>query len=121
MSGMTRKEMLPYLYAKWYGYIFSLFYILYGGVSIVLGMLDRNYEGLELPFFSLLFGIILAIITHGFAEKKRWGWKGLIAINCGVLIFAAFGLKHPETYVLILFSALALIALFARQTKKCLR
>ena len=120
MSRTNNKEMLPFLYIKWYGYIFSLFYILYGGVSIVLGMLDRNYEEFEWKFFWLLLGIVLALITHAFAEKKRWGWIGLIAINCGVLVFAAFTLQHQETYVLIIFSGLSLAALFARQTKKCL-
>lgn len=112
---------LTFRIAKWYGFGLAICYILYGGVSIVLGMLDRNYHGMEVPFLFLMLGILLIIVAYGFAECRKWGWMGLVGLASLVIIWSLFKLGYVESYVLIVLSGAALYSLLSPQTKDCLR
>ena len=57
--------------AKWYGFIFAILYLLYGGVSIILGVLDRNYDNMAQPFIFLLAGVVFISFAFAFAEFLR--------------------------------------------------
>ena len=62
MEAQAVRPPLTFVVAKWYGYIFAIFYLAYGGVKIVLGVLDRNYDDMAQPFIFLLMGIVLILI-----------------------------------------------------------
>ncbi len=47
-----------FVLVKWYGYVFSLFFLLYGGVNIILGVLDRDYTQTPKSLVFLIIGII---------------------------------------------------------------
>ncbi len=104
---------------KWYSYIFALFYILYGGVSIVLGFLDRKYDQLQMPFIFLLLGIVLVIIAAGFSKKEQWGYKGVLGINIMIAAGCLFSLGQIESYVLLILSLATIGALMIPNSKSC--
>ena len=116
---MARATTKPwtFLLAKWYGYVFSLMFILYGGVNVVLGVLDRNYDSIFQSFLFLLVGVLLINICFAYRDRKSWGWYGLVATNVLVVLLALFGLGQVLNIVLMLISLLTLAALFAPQTK----
>ena len=118
-----KEETMPIAFriAKWYGFTFAICYILYGGVSIVLGVLDRAYAGLEVPFLFLMLGVLLIVVAYGFAECRKWGWTGLVALSGLVILGSLFKLGHIESYALILLSGGAMYALMTPKTKACLR
>ena len=116
----ARTEHVPITFriAKWYGFIFAIFYLLYGGVSIILGVLDRNYDNMSQPFIFLLAGVVFISFAFAFVEGKKWGWFGLVTLNCLTVLGSLFSLGHVESYVLIALSFGALAALFAPATRK---
>ena len=117
---MTEKKddrPLTYKIAAWYGYIFSGIFLLYGGVKIILSILDRNYQEIMQPIMFVILGVILISFVFAYREMKTWGWYGLIIINGLVVIQAAIGYHHYENLVLLVLSAVALYALFAPETK----
>jgi hypothetical protein len=118
MDAEAAKPPLTFTIAKWYGYIFSIFYLAYGGVKIVLGVLDRNYDDMAQPFIFLLMGIVLIAIALAFSDERRWGWYGLVGLNILVVLGSLFSLSHPESYGLIVLSLGALGVLFAPATKQ---
>jgi hypothetical protein len=112
------KYPLSFQIVKWYAYIFAAFYLLYGGVKIVLGVLDRNYQDFAQPFIFLLFGIVLVSLAVAFADNRRWGWYGLVAMNVLVVLGSLFSLSHPESWALIILALGALVALLSPKTKQ---
>ncbi|MBK7141325.1 MAG: hypothetical protein IPH75_04505 [bacterium] len=101
----------------WWGYIFAAMYLLYGGVSIVLAILDRQYVDMGKPIILLVLGLLLIMVAMAFRDGKAWGWYGLVAINGGVIILALLGLTHVESIVLLVLAVAALAALFTPATK----
>ena len=120
MTDEKTNRPLTFKIAYWYGLIFSGIFILYGGVQIILGILDRNYSEMMVSILSLLVGIILISFAFAYKELKKWGWYGLIAINALVIILALFDYTHYENIVLMIFSMIALFALFSSSTKQYL-
>ena len=57
--------------AKWLGYIFAAMYILYGGVQIILGVLDRSYSGFAQWSIFLLLGVVLLVVGSLLAPTTR--------------------------------------------------
>jgi len=114
-------EQLPVTFriAKWYGFVFAICYLLYGGVSIILGVLDRNYDNMAQPFIFLLAGVVFISFAFAFVEGKKWGWYGLVGLNCLVVLGSLFSLGYVESYVLIALSFGCLAALFAPATRNC--
>lgn len=106
-----------FLATKWYGYVFAAFFVLYGGVKIILGFLDRDYSDASSSVLFLIIGVILAGIAIGFRDGKRWGWYGLVAVNGLVVLLAVIGYSQALNFVYLVLSLAALGMLFMRQTK----
>lgn len=104
--------------AKWYGYLFSATFILYGGVTILLGFLDRNYSDFAVALIFLMIGIIFLSFCFAFKSTYRWGWYALVAMNTVVLLLSIVALgRHPLNIALLVLSLGALAALLAPSTR----
>lgn len=119
---MATKDDRPITFkvANWWGVAFALVFLLYGGVKIVLGFLDRNYDNIEQNLLFVLIGVILIAFVMAYKGLKIWGWYGLIVINGVVVILSALNIEYAESIVLIVLSAGALAALLAPSTKQYL-
>ena len=118
------KEKLPqrpltFVIAKWYGYIFVLFFVLYGGVKIVLGIMDHNYEGFPQSLIFLLAGILLSTIVFAFRDGKAWGWYGMIAMHGLAMLGSLVQAGDASYLVLAILSAGVLALLLAPPTREC--
>ena len=100
MSENREDRPLTYRVAGWYGFIISGIFLLYGGVKIVLSILDRNYSDLSQPILFLVLGLILISFAIAYNELKRWGWYGLIVINSLIVLSAAVGYDRYENIIL---------------------
>ncbi len=109
---------MTFTVAKWYGYIFSIMFILYGGVKILLGFLDRNYEGVSTPFVFLLAGIVMITLCFAYRDNRPWGWYGLVVLNGLVVVLALFGLREAMNIVFLVLSLGALGALLSPSTTR---
>lgn len=110
----------PYSFASVYAFIFALFFLVYGGVKVILSFMDHNYESLRDPILFTIVGAILMAFAIAFRELKNWGRYGLVAVNGLVILFAAFGITQPENIALILLSGISLYGLFAPATNAIL-
>ena len=106
----------PFVAVKWYGYILAAIYLIYGGIKIVLAVLDRNYADMVTPVLFGGLGLILLVVVYAYRDRKLFGWYGLVAINGLVIILSIFSIKQYGLILLIL-SAAALAALLAPITK----
>ncbi|MBD3256805.1 hypothetical protein GF377_00130 [candidate division GN15 bacterium] len=97
---------------KWHGYIFSLTYLLYGGVSLILGFLDRQYDDSAQFFIFMLVGIILMTVSFAFKDHRAWGWYGLVGMNGLIVLIGLIGLTNPYNIVMLVLSLGMLGALF---------
>lgn len=111
------KRPVTFLVAKWYGYAFAAMFVLYGGVKIILGVLDRDYTDFSQSFMFLVVGGILVAICMAFRELKSWGWYGLVVLNSLVVLAVLFNLGNALNIVFLLLSVGTLAALFAPTTK----
>jgi hypothetical protein len=118
-SGRERPP-LTFLAAKWYGYILSLIFLLYGGVSIVLGMLDRDYSNTGQLLIFLGIGIVLVTLVVGFRDGRRWGWYGQIGVHALIMILVLFNPSNPYNWLLFVLSAATIGLLFAPHTRAAL-
>ena len=105
--------------AKWLGYCFSAMFILVGGVQIILGVLDRNYQDFPQWFIFLLFGIGLLIIAFAYRDKKKWGWTALLVLFSLATLASAIQLRNftLEGLVLLILCVATLSALVAPATR----
>ena len=108
---------LTFLVTKWYGYIFSSFFLLYGGVNIVLGFLDRDYTDTPKSLVFLIVGIILITTCVAFRDRKVWGWYGLVGVNGLVVIWSLIGYSEGLNLLYLVLSRICLLLLFAPRTK----
>jgi len=115
-SGSTRPP-LTFLLAKWYGYILSMIFLLYGGVSIILGVLDRDYSHTGQLLVFLGIGIVLVTVAIGFRDRKPWGWRGQIVVHGLIVIWALLHPSNPYNWILIVLSAGTIGLLFAPTTR----
>jgi peptidoglycan/LPS O-acetylase OafA/YrhL len=106
-----------YLLAKWYGYVLALIFLLYGGVSVILGILDRDYTNTNKFLLFFLIGVVLITIAVGFRDRKVWGWYGLLGLHGMVIILALFHPLNPYNWILIILSATSLALLLVGTTK----
>lgn len=106
--------------ASIYAFVFAGFFLLYGGVNVVLSFLDHNYTDLAKPIIIVVFGLILLVPAFAFREMKRWGFWGLVIVNGLVVVWAAIGWAQYENLVVLVFSGIALYALFAPATTEFL-
>jgi len=103
--------------AGWWGFIFSSIFLIYGGVQIVLGILDNNYKDISQSVIFALLGVILIAFCFAYVELKRWGWYGLIVINGLIVLLAAWNYDIVESIPLLVLAAGALVALLAPATR----
>ena len=109
---------LTYMLAKWYAYVFSVVFLMYGSVKVILGVLDRNYHDLGQPIIFGLIGVVLISVAFAYKELKTWGWYGLVVINSLVILLAIFSYSRYENIILIILSGIALYSLLSPQTKQ---
>ena len=106
--------------AKWYGYVLALVFLLYGGVSIILGILDRDYSNTGQLLIFLIIGIVLVTLVIGFRDRRMWGWYGQIATHGLVIIVALLHPTNPYNWLLFVLSGATLGLLFAPPTREVL-
>ena len=114
----THNEHINYKIALWYGYIISGIFLLYGGVQIVLSILDRNYGKMGEMILFAIIGLILLMTVLAFGEHKKFGWYGMIAMNSLIIILSLFGNWQYDQIILLLLSAISMFMLFSSNTKK---
>ncbi len=116
---MTSSNDRPvtYVIAQWYGYIFAAMFILYGAVSLILAVLDRNYVDIMTPLVLLMAGILLVVAALGYRDLRHWGWFALVAVHGVVILRALFSLSQIDYVILAVLSLLTLICLFAPPTR----
>ncbi len=121
---MTTNEQnlsMTFLLSKWWGYIFSIFYLLYGGVSIVLSLMDSNVkadpETMMQSFAFLAIGAILISVVFAFRDLKSWGWFGLIGINIISILSLSTRLNDLASLILAIVCLVAVVLLFLPSTK----
>ena len=117
MGNKKDERPVTYRLAMWYGFLFATLFMLYGGVKIILGFLDRNYAEMATPVTMLALGLVLLAPAIAFREMKTWGYYGLLVINFMVVILAAVGYQHYENLVALVLSLGAVAALLAPATK----
>ncbi len=117
MGNKKDERPVTYRLAMWYGFLFATLFMLYGGVKIILGFLDRNYAEMATPVTMLALGLVLLAPAIAFREMKTWGYYGLLVINFMVVILAAVGYQHYENLVALILSLGAVAALLAPATK----
>lgn len=120
MQNKKDNRPLTFKLAKWYAFIFSAVFLIYGGVKVILAVLDRNYADVGQPIAFTLVGVVLISFAFAYRELKAWGWYGLVVINSLVILFAIFGYSHLENIVLMILSGIVLYSLFSPQTKEYL-
>ena len=109
---------ITYLIGKWYGYVFAAMYILYGGVKIILGVLDRNYEDFGSALIFLALGIIIVAVATGYRETKKWGWTGMVAVVGLVILWSLFDIGNELNWIILALSLVSLGALLAGSTRE---
>ncbi|MDF1544053.1 MAG: hypothetical protein P1R58_02990 [bacterium] len=117
MANTIREAPLTYRLASWYGIGLAGCYLLYGGVKIILGILDRNYSDLGNPIFFAIVGVILSGIVFGFIDARKWGWYGLIGVNGLIVISALIGYSEYLNLILLVLSGAAIYFLTAEPTR----
>lgn len=117
MSSNESSLPLAYKVTKWYGYALAAMYLLYGGVKLILAVLDRNYADIMNPMVSLLVGVVLTIIVLGYRDLKSWGWYGLVIVNGLVALLSLFKLSQIDSLVLLVLSIVALLCLFTTSAR----
>ena len=110
----------PFIFGavKWYAYIFASMYVLYGGIKIALAVLDRSYTGMMPLFFFGALGIAQFLFAFAFRDRRKFGWYGLVIINALVVALSLISLRQQFSVVWLIFSALAVVALFTPSIKE---
>jgi hypothetical protein len=113
------EETTPWTFSavKWYGYVISACFLLYGGVNIILGVLDRDYTKTPDSLLFLVIGVVLVSICIAYRDRKQWGWYGLLAVNGLIVVRAAIGFSEPLNLVFLFLSILAIGLLVSPKTK----
>jgi hypothetical protein len=115
------KRPITFRIAHWYGFGFAGVFILYGVVSSILAVLDRNYANLGIPILMAVVGGVLMIFPYAFKGKKLWGWAGLMVIYLGTILFALLDLARWESVVLLILAFIALVALVVPATREYIK
>jgi len=111
---------LTFKLAQWYAFIFSSVFLLYGGVNIILAIMDHNYIDIAPPIIFVAIGLALMIPAIAYKELKIWGYYGLAGINGIVIILTLFGIGDWRNIILLVLATAAMGALFAPTTRRYL-
>jgi len=120
MFAYLKGRPIPYAFSSVYGFVFAMFFLIYGGVKVILSFMDHNYATLRDPILFTIVGGVLVVFAMAFRDLKNWGRMGLIVLNSLVIIASLFGITRPENVALLILSGGALYGLFAPATKECL-
>lgn len=114
------KEQTPLLIKilGWYGILFGCSYIIYGIVSIVLGILDRNYSTVGKDFLISLYGIPMLAAALGFKSLQRWGWIGYAALLFLVVVIAFISRTDSNGIIIGILSLATLVGLMSPVVRK---
>ncbi len=118
MKKKSDSRPITFKLSNWWAFGFSVVFIIYGGVNIVLGFLDRSYDQLPQHIIFLLIGFILITFAYAYKNKKTWGWYSQIGINSLIILAALIGYNHLENIVIMVLAAVALYTVFAPDTKQ---
>jgi len=106
------RRPVGFLAVKWYGYLFSTSFLLYGGVNIILGVLDRDHSQTPASLVFLILGVILMAISIAFRDSKPWGWYGMVAVNVLITILCLVGYGELLNLIFLVASLGCLSLLF---------
>jgi hypothetical protein len=120
MFAYLKGRPFTYAIASIYGFVFALFFLIYGGVKVILSFMDHNYDSLRDPILFTIIGAVLIAFAMAFRDLKNWGWYGLVVVNSVVVLLSLFSITRPENMALLLLSGASLYGLFAPATKACL-
>jgi len=120
MFSYLKGRPITYAFASVYGFVFALFFLIYGGVKVILAFMDHNYDTLRDPILFTIIGAILIAFAMAYRDLKNWGRLGLIVINSLVIIASFFQITKAENIALLLLSGLALYGLLAPAKKASL-
>lgn len=116
----TTEPLAPLMFriVKWYGYIFALMFLLYGGLKLVLGALDRDYSDAPKYMITILEGVLLLGLCLAFRDRKRWGWYGLVGLNGLIALLALVTINQVYSIPYLVLSGGALALLFSPTVKE---
>ncbi len=117
MFGYIKGRPITYAISSIYGFIFTMFFLIYGGVRVILSFMDHNYETLRDPIIFTIIGGVLIVIAMAYRDLKPWGWYGMIAVHSLAIIGSLFGITRPENIAILLLSGLTIYGLLAPATK----
>ncbi len=120
---MTEKQSdrpITYTLSFWWAFGFALIFILYGGVKMVLGFLDRNYTDIAQPVIFLLIGLTLITLAFAYRERKQWSWYAQIGVNGLIILLAIIGFQRIENIIILILAGIAMFSLFSSSTKRYL-
>ncbi|MGH8016255.1 MAG: hypothetical protein ACREBV_08705, partial [Candidatus Zixiibacteriota bacterium] len=60
MFAYLKGRPITYAFSSVYGFLFALFFLIYGGVKVILSFMDHNYDTLRDP---ILFTIVCSILV----------------------------------------------------------
>lgn len=128
---------LSFRLSKWWGYAFSIMFLLYGGFRILFSVLDREAQAhagqstniLE-PLLIVGIGVLLFMIVYEFSQGKKWSWATLLFVNVAIVLATVvqlFGIGGSDSQtpvaqqynqILLGISALAIVALLLPSTQR---
>jgi len=109
---------LPFIVAKWYGYVFSTMFLLYGGVKMIFGWLDHDFSNYGSYAIFFAFGSLFMMISFAFRDQKSWGWYGLTAFSSIASVWSLFTLSREGSLALLVLSIFGLVALLWPSTRR---
>ncbi len=118
MSSADNLKPIGFKVSYWFAFGFSLVFLLYGGVKIILGFLDHNYTDLPKAIIFLLIGIVLVTLADAYKGLKPWSWYGQVVINGLIMLLAIIGYSHYENLILLVLAGTAMFFLFSSETKE---
>ncbi len=121
MSGESEKLPITFTAVKWYGYIFSACFIVFGGVRTVLEIMDNSYQNTMENIVFLLLGIVLISLVFAYRDMKNWGWYGMLVVNALVVVGTLITIgTYPALNGVLLVFSLGTIALLMLPSTKSL-
>ncbi len=117
MTDKSQKLPLTYTISKWYGFLFAGTYVLYGGVSIVLDIMDRSFDNTLRSVIFLVLGIILTTVAFAYRDRKAWGWYGMMSVVVLSMLLLLPNIGALTSIIMFAISAVALGLLVVPATK----
>lgn len=116
-EAQSTQRPLSFIVAKWQGYVLAAMYLLYGGVKIIFGWMDNDFNHFWQFAVSLGYGGVMIQFAFAYRNLKIWGWYGLIAINSLTAIGCMATLSLEGSSALLVLSAVGLVALLWPSTR----